>query len=357
MRPFEPNTPAAQPDSEEQAAEAFVTRRSKSRREKDESHHAQMPQQPGAFAAHQKVARIWEGIGASANRPEFLALREQALARARRANRRRWYSPWTASQRSGSLAAGIAGVALVACVIWQLSPYGYRPGVYQTGIGEQRTIELSDHSRIALDSSTRIRVTLTADARTVEITQGQAQFVVAHEVARPFKVIAGSHTIVDVGTVFTVDYEAHYVHVAMMEGRVAVLTQEPQASSGNTGAQLRTAATTRATSDTIELSAGEELQFSPDGRATVTSKADLEAATAWREGKVIFHAERLGEAVRRLNRYSRVQLRIEGAALSDLRVSGVFEAGDNRGFAVAVAAYLPVVADYSQNDLITLSMK
>jgi ferric-dicitrate binding protein FerR (iron transport regulator) len=69
------------------------------------------------------------------------------------------------------------------------------------------------------------------------------------------------------------------VRVDMMEGRVAVVAP-----------------------DAIELTAGEEARISPDGRATVTPKADIEAATAWRGGKVIFRAERLGDAIRRLNR-------------------------------------------------------
>jgi transmembrane sensor len=261
-------------------------------------------------------------------------LREQAIARARRANQQRWSNPWSVLQRWRALAAGIAAIAITAGGVWQVSPYGFRPGVSKTGIGEQRTLELSDHTRVALDSSTRIRTTMTAEARTVEITQGQAQFFVAHEVARPFKVIAGGHTIVALGTVFTVEYDAHFVRVDMMEGRVAVVAP-----------------------DAIELTAGEEARFSPDGRAIVTPKADIEAATAWRGGKVIFRAERLGDAVQRLNRYSHVQLQIHDAGLADLRVSGVFEAGDNRGFADAMTAYLPVLADYSQGDVIKLYPK
>jgi transmembrane sensor len=322
------------PAPEEQAAAEFLRQRSRVQGAAEEPFHGQALRDPRAAAAFARVADIWEAVGRNANSPEFLALREQALARARRANRRRWSQPWRALQSSRALVAGIAAVAVAVGVVWQVSPYGYRPGVFKTGIGEQRTIELSDHSRVALDSRTEIRTTLTADARTVEITQGQAQFFVAHELTRPFRVIAGGHTIVALGTVFTVEYDAQFVRVDMMEGRVAV-----------------------GGSDAIELSAGEEARFSPDGRATVTPKADIEAATAWRGGKVIFRAERLGEAVQRLNRYSHVQLQIDDAALSDLRVSGVFEAGDNRGFADAMTAYLHVLADYSQGDVIKLRMK
>jgi transmembrane sensor len=245
--------------------------------------------------------------------------------------------------------------------VWQLSPYGYQAGVYQTGIGEQRAIELVDHSRIALDSDTRIRATMTADARTVEITHGQAQFYVVHDPARPFKVKAGDHTIVDVGTVFTVDYVDQTVQVALIEGKVTVLTTNAANARGaaETPDMRITAAARSAGSppQAIELSAGDELRLAQNGKATVTHKADIDAATAWREGKVIFHSEPLAEAVRRLNRYSKVQLKIDGDELANLSVSGVFESGDSRAFADAVQAYLPVTVDYSQSDVIKLQMK
>ncbi len=321
MKLFEPKSAhGPHPDPAEQAAAAFL--------------RGEAPRDPRAAAASERIAAIWEGIGHSANRPQFLALREQAIARARRANQQSWSHPLSVLERSRALVAVIAAAAITAATVWQVSPYGFRAGVSKTSIGEQRTVELSDHTRVALDSSTRIRTSMTADARTVEITQGQAQFFVARDVARPFKVIAGGHTIIALGTVFTVEYDAHFVRVDMMEGRVAVVAP-----------------------DAIELTAGEEARFSPDGRAIVTPKADIEAATAWRSGKVIFHAERLGDAVRRLNRYSHVQLRIDDAALADLRVSGVFEAGDSRGFATAMMAFLPVRADYSQGDVINLRPK
>jgi transmembrane sensor len=353
----------ADPDLEEQAAEQFLKRRAGNWTAGDERAHSEHLENPAFADALDRVEHVWDGVAQNANRPEFLSLREQALARARRANQRRWSLPWTTAQRSWTAAAALAVLAVALTTLWQLSPYGYRPGVYETGIGEQRSIELSDHSHIALDSSTKIRATLTADTRTIEIAHGQAQFNVAHDATRPFKVIAGGHTIVAVGTVFTVEYADQTVHVAMMEGKVAVLSQEAEANgdaqgSANLSSPNGNVATpSGAAPNTIELVAGEELRFARDGHPTVKPKADIEAATAWREGKVIFHSEPLGEAVRRLNRYSHTKLQVDGADLSNLSVSGVFDAGDSRAFADAVQSYLPVTADYSQADIIKLRMK
>jgi transmembrane sensor len=362
MNPSDRDNPRHPPTGlEDRVAEDFLKRRSAGWSEADERRHREALRDPDFAAAHRKMDQLWQGVDQNANRPEFLGLREQALARARRANRRRFTLPWTALQKSWTLAAGLMGIAILGATLWQLSPYGFRPGVYQTGIGEQRMVELSDHSHIALDSGTKLRAIMTADSRIIEITQGQAEFSVAHDPARPFKVIAGGHTIVAVGTVFTVEYADDAVRVAMMEGKVAVLTTggppelQPQ-DAGMNSAPARADSATGPASGAIQLSAGEELRFARNGKATLTREADLAAATAWREGKVIFHAEPLGEAVRRLNRYSHVQLQVDDSELSNLSVSGVFDAGDSRAFAEAVEAYLPVVADYSQSNLIKLRM-
>lgn len=344
---------------EERAADAFV-RKLKGEPSAEPSFEEFLRNQATASAAH-RVERLWHGTAEHANRPEFLALREQALAYARRANQRRWSFLNNVRTFRGSAAACL-GLAVTAGIVWQLSPYGFRRGIYETGIGEQRVIELADHSRIAMDSNTKLRARLTADARTIEMTRGQAQFSVTHDPMRPFKVMVGAHTVVAVGTVFTVEYADQTVHVAMMEGKVAIVTPDV---SGDTPIRNALESVIPHTSvvqresppTTIELVAGEEMRFSHDNRATVTHKADLEAATAWRQGKVIFHSEPLLDAVHRLNRYSTEQLHIEGEELAALRISGVFEVGDSRSFADAVQAYLPVTADYSRSDVITLRMK
>ena len=241
----------------------------------------------------------------------------------------------------------------IACgIIWQLSPYGYEAGLYKTGLGEQKVVELSDHSHIALDARTRLRVRFSPDARMVQLLEGQAQFSVAKDPARPFTVEAGSKTIVAVGTVFVVEYIDSQVHVAMVEGKVDVLFHNPS------GSAIVPVADSKSHNAPIELSAGEALAVRADGASTILRKADIEAATAWRQGKVIFRDQTLAEAVHRLNRYSRQQVIVDDPALAQIKViSGVFDSGDAQAFAEAMQAYLPVAADFSQGSVIHLRMK
>jgi transmembrane sensor len=297
--------------------------------------------------AYRRAHESWGALGAHAESAEVMRYREEAIAYARRSNARRWLKANTYTHSRWGVAAAVVGVALLLGVAWQLSPYGYTPGQYHTGIGERRVVDLEDHSRIVLDAATRLRVQFTPDARIVQLQDGQAQFSVAKDPTRPFKVEAGGRTIVAVGTVFTVEYIDSQVHVAMMEGKVAVVpTTVTKTASADAGGR-----------EDISLIAGEELHVSRDGRSTVTPKADLEAATAWREGKVIIRSESLGAAVQRMNRYSRLQIRIDDTALAAKQVSGVFEAGDVPGFVSALERYLPVAADYADSHTVKLRMK
>jgi transmembrane sensor len=355
---------------EEQASEAFVCRLNDEWSATDRAElERRLESDPGYADAYRRAVESWRSLDNHAEAPEIMAYREEAIAYARKIRAARWlkHSPYTGS-RWRSMAVR-TGVALLLAVGWQLSPYGYTPGRYQTDVGEQRMLELVDHSRIALDAATRLRVNYSKNARIVELQKGQAQFFVAKDPSRPFKVVAGDRTIVAVGTVFTVEYDDHRVRVAMMEGQVAVVPDTSASSFSDTYALVatRSQSTAKGSSksstplkeqgSTIELSAGEELQVSRDGRSTVTLKADIEAATAWRRGKVIINTETLGEVVKRLNRYSRLQIQVDDKALANTRISGVFEAGDTSGFVGAIQQYLPVIADYAEPDTVRLIPK
>ena len=356
---------------EEEASEIFVQHLHGEWTPADQAAFEERLERDPAFAdAYCHVEASWDSLDKHAETPELMGYREEAISYARNASAARWLRVNPYTRRPWRVAAAAAGIALVIATGWQLSPYGYRPGLYRTDIGEQRIVELEDHSRITLDAITQLQVRYTKDARIIDLKQGQAQFSVAHDPSRPFKVVAGNQTIIAVGTVFTVEYVDQKVHVAMMEGRVAVVPEQtrlpqpgslPSASTDSKGVRVASSKHTAVSTDpqggTIELSAGEELHVARDGQTVVTPKADLEAATAWREGKVIIRTEPLSEAVERLNRYSKLQIKIVGEELADEHISGVFEAGDTQGFVSAVQRYLPVEADYSDSDTVRLSLK
>lgn len=331
---------------EEEASDAFVQRLHGEWTPTDQAAlEARLERDPGYADAYARVQESWGALGAHAESAEVMRYREEAIAYARRSSARRWLKAHTYA-RGWRTAAVAVGVSLLLGVAWQLSPYGYAPGQYHTGIGEQRVLDLEDHSRIVVDAATRLRVLFTPDARIVELQEGQAQFSVAKDPTRPFKVKAGGRTIVAVGTEFTVEYVDSQVHVAMMEGKVAVVPTAVSEAAARAGA-----------GEDISLTAGQELHVSRDGHSTIIPKADLQAATAWRQGKVVMRGEALGEAVERMNRYSRLQIKIDDPALTEKHMSGVFETGDTQGFVSAIQRYLPVAVDYEDSHTVKLRLK
>ena len=154
------------PDLENQAADVFLRRRNGSWAAADEAAlDSRLSRDPPFADAYRRVLKSWESVGQHATSPELMALREQAIARARQSSVRRWSLPGARSAHVGKVAAA-AAVLAAGAVLWQLSPYGYEPDLYKTRLGEQRDVELSDHSHIVLDASTRLRVRFSADNTT-----------------------------------------------------------------------------------------------------------------------------------------------------------------------------------------------
>lgn len=359
-----PTSIDAPPDLEEQAAALFAQRRLNAWAPQDESRLQARLIQDAAFSdAFRRVEQGWRAAGEQATLPELMALRERAIARVRRSNSRRWSRHDRRARQAVRLAAGVAVLGIALTVAYRFAPFGWKPGEFRTRVAEQRVIELDDHSHVALDAATRLRVKYSADARLIQLLEGQAQFTVAQDPQRPFKVQAGHRTVVALGTKFTVEYIDRTFNLAMLEGRVAVIedvrTGPPASKEVSSDAATIVAADERKAAQhahpaVLELTAGEGLQVNRSGQSERIAHADLRTANAWREGKVIFNGESLAAAVARLNRYSRLRMEIEDPRLAAMRVSGVFDTGDTQAFIEAVEGSLPATADYSGSSIIRL---
>ncbi len=330
------------------AALIFLRRQSGNWSALDQADFDSWTRDPECAEAYRRVSYAWGAVGEHATAPELMVKREQALARVRRAGMGRWinrqqmpYIRWAAAVLL-VIIVGFAG---------NLFPDRVTEAAYKTAIGEQRLVELNDGSRIALDAQTEMRVRLSGDSRVVELVGGQAQFMVAPDARRPFRVEAGTHTITAVGTSFNVEYLDSQVGVGMVEGKVTVTVGTPartnryaEQGDGAVGA-----------SRTTDLVAGETLRISADGEEELLREVDVDAIVAWRQGKIILKDSSLIDAVGRLNRYSHLQMVVSDPALGAMRINGVFESGDTRAFVEAVQSYLPVKVEQEGADLLRLS--
>ena len=239
-------------------------------------------------------------------------------------NKNNWF--WRA--RGGlSAAAALASMA-VALGAWQW----WHAGVYATDIGEQRTVRLADGSTVELNALSRITVTLSKTLRDIELARGQALFHVAKDRARPFIVQSEGVTVRAVGTQFDVYRKRNGTTVTVLEGEVAVVPKrdsrtKPQEDSAPSilGSRADEAAGTNGA--TILVSAGEQVTVTPH-EVQKRHKADVTAATAWVEQRLIFDATPLGDVADEFNRYNTRKLVIADPALRSVGISGVYSTAD-----------------------------
>ncbi len=279
--------------------------------------------------AYARAEELWDEMGDLSSTPEFIDVRRRALEIAARQGRRnrgahKWARPIAAALAVVSIAGASGGA-------WW---FANLPQTYQTALSERRVIPLSDGSQVSLDSDSEVAVRYTADARKLELLRGQARFDVAHNVARPFSVRARDETVIATGTSFNVDLTGPNTLVTLIEGHVVVLNGAGQAPSAPRHA---------ARISSVDLIAGQELDV-PVASPKVIKTVSLERVTAWEGGRLIFDDEPLSTAAQRVSRYSTRPVTVD-PAVANLRISGVFNAGDVDGFAQTMSLYLPVRAE------------
>jgi len=311
-----------------------------------------LAQDPRNREAWRRVQAPWDVLGQQATAPGVIRLRRAALAHAHDAMRGNLLWP-KRFRRPAMLATAAATVlATGAFLFWQQS----RPDIFRTGFGERRVVTLSDGSQITLDSRSEVAVRYTADARSLTLVRGQAQFDVAHDVTRPFSVAAEGHKVVATGTAFDVDVLGPKLLVTLLKGHVVVLPQSvptipwvTDASPAGAGSATPAGAESLAASAAgdamgrIYLDPGEQLVMSPRAAPRI-SRVDIERVTAWERGEIVFDNEPLANVVQRMNRYGPRHIIVGDDRTGDLRISGVFHEGDVDGFVSTVAAYLSVRA-------------
>lgn len=292
---------------------------------------------PDNAKAWAQVQDSWDYLGAVAGEPEIVAARHAALGDAKRASKRGgpnhvW---WT-------MARVAAVLMLVVLGSWGSLVWLQAPSDYVAEIGERRVITLNDGSRISLDSSSEVTVKYSRTARELHLVRGQARFDVAHDVERPFSVVAGGRKIIATGTAFNIDLAGNKVIVTLIQGRVAVVREQEFPHPAQKGA--------------IELEAGQQFVEGAGLPGTV-SKANLQRATAWTNGQLMVDNETLTDVVEHMNRYTSTPIVLADARTGALRISGVFNANDTVGFIDTVTNYLPVQTETDGAGRIVLRLK
>jgi transmembrane sensor len=266
---------------------------------------AKWREDPANAEAYRRAEQLWSRTGDLAGDPDIQAALEQAQ---RRRPRRLGAKQIAAAGLTTALAASLA----VGAFFWQIRD------TYATEVGEQRSLQLADGSRVRLDTASRIRVRFTEGERRIELAEGQAFFEVAHNPARPFVVSTSDASVTAVGTVFEVRRVGSETRVVLVSGAVDVVQaatkSAPQRLLPNQQTAIRS------------------------GKAKV-SPVNADAATSWTTGELTFVDMPLAEAVAEVNRYLAAPIILDAPAAANTPINGVFRSGDRTAF-VSAAAHL-----------------
>lgn len=197
--------------------------------------------------------------------------------------------------------------------------------VISTARGEIRLVPLKDGSTVLLNTDSSIRVTDDADARFVTLLKGEAYFSVARDPKRPFVVEVNGRRLRTTQGGFRIrKLDASPIDVLVDRGQIDL---EAIGGAGPASAVVLTA------NMRLQLSEVRTVVERPEPVAPEAVTREL----SWREGKLAFEGETLGQAVATFARYSDVRIRIVDPALAREPVTGLFAANDPVGFSRAIA--------------------
>jgi transmembrane sensor len=223
---------------------------------------------------------------------------------------------------------------------------------YTTAVGMQRTIELSDGSRVLLNTDSEVEIELGAATRQIRLLRGEALFEVARDPDRPFLVYAGNGLVRAVGTAFSVYLRnENSVSVTVTEGEVelaAVPEPESQDSTRNTAPEPPAPLAT--------LKAGQVATFGHKVESIqYLALNEIERQLSWRNGMLRFDGEPLSHVVEEVSRYTTQKIVILDPGLADLRIGGYFKVGETEAMFEALETSFGIHAERAGGNLVYLS--
>ena len=302
-------------------------------------------------AALFRMAKLWDKMDTMSRLADVFphpAPRQRARA-----------SVWWAAAASLLVAvlAGLWGLSSSPRLDWVTGPgremTSADGGVYETAVGAHSTVELSDGTRITLNTNSRVQVNFDDRQRLIVLEQGEIHVEVAHDKSRPLSVIAGGHLVQTVSTKFTIKIDsAQQIELIVTEGRVRVGVRPPLPANADVAETLVPAVSSNYT---LSVAQGERVVLgSPHEEIEKLTPDDIEVRLSWRDGNLIFRGESLGNAVAEISRYTTVEFVFLNDDLEKVQVAGFFKAGDVAGFLDTLKANFDVAYERIDDETILL---
>lgn len=172
--------------------------------------------------------------------------------------------------------------------------------------GGRFAIQLPDGTKVWLNAATTLKfpVAFSGNERRVQL-DGEAYFEVAHDAQKPFYVTARGQQIKVLGTHFNVNSYAdeNGIRTTLLQGSVQVSAAGKEAL----------------------LKPGQEAILQ-SGNIT-TQKANMERATAWKDGLLDMDGQSLEEIMRQVSRWYNVDVEYVGGSAPNIKLSGQMDRG------------------------------
>ncbi len=205
---------------------------------------------------------------------------------------------------------------------------------HETRRGQQSVTRLADGSSIALNTDTRLDVSLEGSKRLVRFIDGEALFTVARDEARPFIVDLGNARVQVLGTAFNIRKRTDVVELTVTHGLVSV---------------------TAANGHRAQVAAGKTTLIRPDIVATTELDATvLRQRVAWQDGYIELNDETLDQAVAEFNRYRDQPILIGDPRIASLAIAGRFGVHDSDAFVSALHASFAITAERTPDGVVVL---
>jgi transmembrane sensor len=226
-----------------------------------------------------------------------------------------------------------AAVTLVAVAVlslgllsslWRVRPVAPAPAPggttalhFETGHGEQLSHRLADNSVLHLNTDSAVTIRYSKTERHLMLTSGEADFEVAHDPDRAFRVFAGAAEVVAIGTKFDVRLHSGSTVVTVVEGRVAVGLSPMLEKPGSTSSQDQSPRF-------VQVGADQQIRVAEGEWPATPVAIDAQRTTAWLRREIVFDHEPLERVAAEFNRYATKPIEIVTPALRNMQISGVF---------------------------------
>ncbi|WP_016957162.1 FecR family protein [Catenovulum agarivorans] len=269
--------------------------------------------------------------------------------------------------------AAISGYSVACLCLLSLSVYWigeqqnltthYPATSYATNIGEQQSVNLLDGSKLIIDSNSHIEVKFSETSRDLWLHKGEVHFDVAKDKSRPFNVHALNGRVQAVGTAFNVELiDDKQFNVLVTEGKVAVALSESAVATktSNSTQPLMQNITYMTAGDYTNVRLTTSIEQSKKHMLNTLvklSKEEINKASAWQRGELIFTGEPLIQVIEKLKRYTELNIQIKDSELETLKIGGRFELTNIENWLKSLQYNFNLNVEKTAENTITISAK